>query len=369
MARYLVVAHQTAGSPELREHIEDVVRGDSDAKFGLVVPATPVSHLFTWSEEETMAVARRNMERAAALVREAGGDVVRSVVGSRFPLDAITDELRENPGYDEVIVCTFPPGVSRWLKRDLITQAQKRTRLPVTHITARPAPQEEAAPVAAHARPAEAAAPGGDGATATETPPPPPHGREAVTEREFGHLDLPYIDREDLPEGERDLWDRLVEGRDVPSLFRVMGNNRSLLQGYVEMLNATWNESGLDDQTRELVILRVALLQRAEYVWHEHVQIGRELGLSDDIIRSLEHWQSTELVRFDERQRAVLAYVDAVARDREPPNGIQDTLRRYYGMDAIVGLTLVIGFYRMTGGFAKALHVEPEGRFVGWQLY
>jgi hypothetical protein len=65
----------------------------------------------------------------------------------------------------------------------------------------------------------------------------------------------------------------------------------------------------------------------------------------------------------------VLAFVDAVVRDREPPPATVDMLEHYYGTDAIVGLALVAGFYRMTGSLARALHVQTEGPFVGWQLY
>ena len=378
MARYLVVAHQTAGSPELRFHVKKLAAQDPAAEFTVLVPATPGAHLFTWTQEETTAVARRNMESSARLLQEAGANVSRRVIGARAPLDAIRDELREGPRYDELIVCTFPPGVSRWLRLDLINQARKASGLPVTHVTARPYSRREVPPpaVAAEPSPVESApAPAGDGGE----PAPAGKGSDAgdgarprtetsVREEDVGRLQLPYIEREDLPEEARELWDRLVEGQDVANIFRVMGHNRPLLQGYVELLNALWNESGLDDQTRELVILRTALLQRSRYVWDHHVRIARELGVSDDVLLMLEHWQSSELVHFDERQRLVLGYVDAVARDKPPSSRLHEGLARYYPVEAIIGLTLLIGFYRMTGSFATALEMEPEGRFVGWQL-
>lgn len=360
MSRYLVVAHQTAGSPELRRHVADILRHDPVAEFSVLVPATPVSHLFTWSEQETLALARENMDRSAQLLRETGATVTRTSIGSRFPADAIADEVRDNPGYDSIIICTFPPGVSRWLKLDLVNQARKRTGLDVVHVMARPASREEAVPAAAGATAASSSA------RAPYQPPPPLQG---LSEDAFAHLDLPYIEREDLPVENRELWDRLVEGRDVANLFRLMGNNRVLLQAYVEMLNALWNESGLDDQTRELVILRVALLQRNEYLWHHHVPIACELGLSDDVIRTLEHWQSSELVLFDERQRTILSFVDGVARDRRPAPSSYEALAHYYPLSAIIGLTLVVGFYRMTASFASTLDVELEERFIGWNLY
>ncbi len=136
MGRYLIVAHQTAGSPELRRHVATIVGNDPDARFSVLVPATPVQHLFTWEEGETLAIARRNANEAAELLRDAGANVTRVTIGGRVPMPAIEDELRLEGGYTGIVICTFPPGASRWLKLDLVNQARRKTGLPVTHVTA-----------------------------------------------------------------------------------------------------------------------------------------------------------------------------------------------------------------------------------------
>lgn len=136
MGRYLIVAHQTAGSPELRERVRQFVRDDPEAEFTVLVPATPVQHLFTWEEGETLALARRNASEAAELLQGAGANVTRVTIGGRVPMPAIEDELRLEGGYSGIVICTFPPGASRWLRLDLVNQARKKTGLPVTHVTA-----------------------------------------------------------------------------------------------------------------------------------------------------------------------------------------------------------------------------------------
>lgn len=136
MGRYLLVAHQTAGSPELRECVRQFVRDDPEAEFTVLVPATPIQHLFTWEEGETLASARRNANEAAELLREAGANVTRVTIGGPVPMPAIEDELRLEGGYSGIVICTFPPGASRWLKLDLVNQGRKKTGLPVIHVTA-----------------------------------------------------------------------------------------------------------------------------------------------------------------------------------------------------------------------------------------
>lgn len=137
MTRYLILAQQTATSPELAATARELAEGDSEARFTLLVPAAPLSYWGTWDETRTRAYAE---EQAAAgremLEREGIGDVA-TVIGNRYPMDALADELRDGPAYDELVVCTLPPGASRWLKLDLPHQAARRFGLPVTHMVAK----------------------------------------------------------------------------------------------------------------------------------------------------------------------------------------------------------------------------------------
>ncbi|MBI2914095.1 MAG: hypothetical protein HYY03_09265 [Chloroflexi bacterium] len=139
MARYLVVAHQTAGSPELSKQVEALAASDPGAEFVLLVPTTPVQHLLTWVEGEARAVAERAAEVAQTHLEAAGARVLRAGVGDSSPMLAIEDELRDNPGlYDALVICTLPAGVSRWLRLDLPHQAERKFALPVIHVVAAP---------------------------------------------------------------------------------------------------------------------------------------------------------------------------------------------------------------------------------------
>jgi len=56
-------------------------------------------------------------------------------VGSHQPLDAIAAGLDQGP-FDEIILSTLPPGVSRWLKLDLPHRVERSFGLPVAHVQA-----------------------------------------------------------------------------------------------------------------------------------------------------------------------------------------------------------------------------------------
>ena len=138
MALYLVVAHQTAASPELLAKLRELDSREQDAEFVLLVPATPVGHLLTWTEGESEEVARRTAWEAAKTLRGAGLNLLDIVIGAPDPLQAIEEEQRsrERP-YEATIVSTLPLGVSRWLGRDLPNRARTKLGLDVVHVISR----------------------------------------------------------------------------------------------------------------------------------------------------------------------------------------------------------------------------------------
>ncbi len=135
MSRYLVVTHQTALSPDLHRKVIALVAEDPTAEFAVLVPEAPGVPI-TW-EGETVDVARHRAEAAkAALEDTARARVFRTAVGPPEPLQAIADELLTHPGYDTLVICTLPPGISRWLKLDLVHRAERKFGLRVIHVVA-----------------------------------------------------------------------------------------------------------------------------------------------------------------------------------------------------------------------------------------
>jgi predicted RNase H-like HicB family nuclease len=135
MSRYLVVTHQTALSPDLQRKVRTLVAEDPAAEFAVLVPEAPGVPT-TW-EGETVDVAGQRAEAAKTLLEEtARARVVRTAVGAPDPVQAISDELLARPGYDALIICTLPPGISRWLKLDLVHRAERKFGLRVIHVVA-----------------------------------------------------------------------------------------------------------------------------------------------------------------------------------------------------------------------------------------
>jgi hypothetical protein len=135
VSRYLIVTYQTAFSAELREKVAELMAGDTTAEFAIVLP-DPHSVDFTW-EGETVDIANQRAQAAKSLLEDKlNAKVTRAVVGSSDPLRAIGDELGSQPAYDTLVICTLPPGVSRWLHLDVVHHAERKFGLPTIHVVA-----------------------------------------------------------------------------------------------------------------------------------------------------------------------------------------------------------------------------------------
>lgn len=128
MKRYLVVANQTAAGPALMHTVAECIR-QGECSFTLVVPATHPRDQITWSEGTAHGLARRRLEDSIEQFRSSGADV-EGWVGDENPYQAIMDAVADRT-FDEIIVSTFPRGISRWLRMDLVSRVRAHVDIPV----------------------------------------------------------------------------------------------------------------------------------------------------------------------------------------------------------------------------------------------
>jgi hypothetical protein len=130
MRRYLVVANQTLGGGQLLQLLRQLA--ETPATFHVLVPATPpTDHL--WTEAEAQSIARSHLETALDRFRRLGAEEVTGEVGDARPMQAIDDVLSRE-AFDEIVLSTLPPRLSRWLKLDLIHRVRSTYGIPVRHV-------------------------------------------------------------------------------------------------------------------------------------------------------------------------------------------------------------------------------------------
>jgi hypothetical protein len=120
----LVVANRTAASDELIETLRRrAERGPT--RFTLLVPADP-GHRAEGQERLAGALER---------MRAAGLEVEGKLGVDSNPMFALCEEW-DPARFDEIVISTFPSGVSHWMNLDLPQRVARFTDAPVEHVVA-----------------------------------------------------------------------------------------------------------------------------------------------------------------------------------------------------------------------------------------
>jgi hypothetical protein len=119
-AYVLVVAHKTAASPALLDAIrERAARGP--AFFHLLVPNPAPPHWPAAHPErrEKISEGERVLAQAVPLIEAAAHRPTYGSVSTRHDVMDAIEEAVHDGDFDEIILSTLPPGISRWLHVDL----------------------------------------------------------------------------------------------------------------------------------------------------------------------------------------------------------------------------------------------------------
>lgn len=119
-----------------------------------------------------------------------------------------------------------------------------------------------------------------------------------------------------------------------------------------------WSAAGLKETDVERCILTVARTLDAEYEWHQHVAIARDLGVSETHIKDI---SAKEFDHFDDHRADLLRYVQAVA-ENEVDDEAHANLATHVEDSTVVGATLLATHYVATARFLDALYVPLGSR-------
>jgi len=152
---------------------------------------------------------------------------------------------------------------------------------------------------------------------------------------------------------------RGARGGRLLNIYRMMLHSPELARGWFELNQAVRYRTEIDGQSRELAVMRVAILNGVDYILRAHgPAYALKEGLAKAQVDALANWRESQL--FSASQRALLAYVDAMTRDIDVSDTVFAEIRNYYSERQTVELTMLIGAYNMLSRVLKALKIDPE---------
>jgi 4-carboxymuconolactone decarboxylase len=171
---------------------------------------------------------------------------------------------------------------------------------------------------------------------------------------------IPLIEEADHPElGE--VIGRIKAGRrgGLLNVYKLLLHSPALAQTWFDHNSAVRWKTKLSGRLREIVIIRIAHLNGIDYVLAQHVPgLATAEGLTAAECEALADWRATGL--FDARERAALAYAEAMTLDTSVPNDVFGDVRRHFDDRETVELSVLIGTYIMHNRVMKALAIDLE---------
>lgn len=117
----------------------------------------------------------------------------------------------------------------------------------------------------------------------------------------------------------------------------------------------------LDPVLRELAQTRAGWTRGSQFVFSQHCKSLRGLGVAEAKIAAVPAWQVSQV--FDPRERAVLAYADALVLDGgRVADGVFEALKGFLDDEQILELTYITCLYEMHAVMSRALRLEFDDR-------
>jgi alkylhydroperoxidase family enzyme len=152
---------------------------------------------------------------------------------------------------------------------------------------------------------------------------------------------------------------RGLKGEGFPrNLLGILMHNPETLGPFLDYWVTSKAKMGLTVREQELVILRMGVLYRSEYVWKHHVKVGREFGIDDAELDAIRRGSYSGFPA--ERERALLELTDTFVNQRSLPPALWERMRDILGSRDFVDLISLVSQYVLFALTNVCLQVQLE---------
>ena len=168
---------------------------------------------------------------------------------------------------------------------------------------------------------------------------------------------IPYADPNS--EQTRPLVDRIVKERgSVLHLYQMLLHSPPIAEGWLNYLTAVRQKTSLSGAIRELVIVRIAQINGAQYEADQHIPIALQEGVTRQQIDDLENWQAS--ANFNPMERRVLTLAEEMTKKVHVEKQLVDDLSGDFDHKELVELVATIAAYNMVSRFIEAFGIHSD---------
>jgi len=171
---------------------------------------------------------------------------------------------------------------------------------------------------------------------------------------------VPYLNREDLPEADRQIFDNLIaeRGQPVGNIFRTLAHTPNLLRRFLALGGELRNGTALDPKLRELALLTVGRIAEAEYEFVHHWNLARRVGVSHEKLEALADWEKSPV--YSDEERTVIRYAAEATTNVRVTDSTWNALKSVLDTRRMMELVQNVAFYNMVVRVLVPAGVELE---------
>jgi 4-carboxymuconolactone decarboxylase len=151
---------------------------------------------------------------------------------------------------------------------------------------------------------------------------------------------------------------RAMAGGKVFNIFSTLAHHPELLKRWMVFANHVLVKSTLPPREREILILRIGWLCRAEYEWSQHMLIGKAVGLSDAEIDRIADGPDAEGWSSDDA--ALLRAVDELHGDAFVSDATWQALSARWSVQQMMDVVFTVGQYALVSMALNTLGVQLD---------
>jgi 4-carboxymuconolactone decarboxylase len=148
------------------------------------------------------------------------------------------------------------------------------------------------------------------------------------------------------------------------NIFATLAHHPKLLKRWLVFGNHVLAKQTLSPRDRELAILRIGWLCRAEYEWAQHVVIGLRSGIGEEEIPRI--IEGPDALGWSEGDAALLRAVDELHADAMIGEETWAALAERYRKEQLIDLVFTVGQYNLVSMALNTLGVQLDEGLEGF---
>lgn len=165
---------------------------------------------------------------------------------------------------------------------------------------------------------------------------------------------LPYLEKSQVAAEHQDLMDRDI------TLYKQLVHSPGALRAFRGLGGYIRFKSPLDARLRELAILQVGYLARAEYEWSHHIKLGYTFGVTDADIEALIADTEGRPAKLDPLSALVIKGAREMTSDGEMSAATFAALSGHLPNEHLVDLIMTVAFYNGVVRVLGSLQIDVE---------